>query len=68
MKSNNIKTLWTDLTEIQAETVNGGLILGNFASFSKLTDQENVAAILASGNAIGTFNSGGVTSTQVNVA
>jgi hypothetical protein len=68
MKSNNTKALWIDLTETQAETVNGGLILGNFASFSKLTDQENVAAILASGNAIGNFNSGGVTSSQRNQA
>ncbi len=68
MKSNNIQILWTDLTETQAETVNGGLVLGNFASFSKLTDQANAAAIIASGNAIGAFNSAGVTSTQRNQA
>jgi phosphodiesterase/alkaline phosphatase D-like protein len=68
MKSNNSQTLWTNLTETQAEAVNGGLVLGNIADFSKLTDQSNAAAILASGNAIGAFNSAGVTSTQINVA
>jgi hypothetical protein len=68
MKSNNTKALWIDLTETQAETVNGGLVLGNFASFSKLTDQTNAAAILDSGNAIGAFNSAGVSSTQRNQA
>ena len=68
MKSNNSQTLWTNLTETQSEAVNGGLVLGNFASFSKLTDQANAAAILASGNAIGAFNSGGVSSTQRNQA
>ena len=68
MKSNNSQTLWTDLTETQAEAVNGGLVLGNFADFSKLTDQSNAAAIIASGNAIGAFNSAGVSSTQRNQA
>ena len=68
MKSNNTKALWTNLTETQAETVNGGAVLFNFASFSKLTDQANAAAILASGNAIGFGNSGGVSSSQVNIA
>jgi hypothetical protein len=68
MKSNNSQILWTDLTETQAETVNGGAVDFNSAFFSKLTDQTNAAAILASGNAIGAFNSAGVTSTQVNVA
>jgi hypothetical protein len=68
MKSNNSQTLWTDLTETQAEAVNGGLVLGNIADFSKLTDQTNAAAIIASGNAIGAFNIAGVTSTQSNQA
>jgi len=68
MKSNNSQTLWTDLTKTQSEAVNGGLVLGNFADFSKLTDQTNAAAIVNSGNAIGAFNSAGVTSTQRNQA
>jgi hypothetical protein len=68
MKSNNSQSLWTNLTETQSEAVNGGQVEFNSAFFSKLTDQSNVAAIIASGNAIGNFNSAGVTSTQVNVA
>jgi hypothetical protein len=68
MKSNNNLVLWTDLSDTQSETVNGGLVLGNFASFSKLTDQANAAAIIASGNAIGAFNRAGVTSNQRNQA
>jgi hypothetical protein len=68
MKSNNSQTLWTDLTETQAEAVNGGLVLGNIADFSKLTDQSNVAAIIASGNALGFGNIAGVSSTQRNQA
>jgi hypothetical protein len=62
------KKLWNEVTEAQAETINGGEIIGNFSFVSKLTDQTNAAAIIASGNAIGAFNSAGVTSTQVNVA
>jgi hypothetical protein len=62
------KKLWNEVTEAQAETINGGEVIGNFAFVSKLTDQTNAAAIIASGNAIGAFNSAGVTSTQVNVA
>jgi hypothetical protein len=68
MKSNNSQSLWTNLTETQSETVNGGQVAFNSAFFSKLTDQSNAAAILASGNAIGSFNSGGVTSSQTNIA
>jgi hypothetical protein len=60
--------LWNEVTEAQAETINGGQVIGNFAFASKLTSQSNAAAIIASGNAIGNFNSAGVTSTQVNVA
>jgi hypothetical protein len=68
MKSNNSQSLWTDLTETQSEAVNGGAVEFNSAFFSKLTDQTNAAAIIASGNAIGNFNSAGVSSTQINVA
>jgi hypothetical protein len=69
MTTNNMTVkLWNEVTEAQAEVINGGLVLGNFASFSKLTDQANAAAILASGNAVGSFNSAGVTSSQVNIA
>jgi hypothetical protein len=60
--------LWNEVTEAQAEAINGGQVIGNFAFVSKLTDQSNAAAIIAAGNAIGNFNSAGVTSTQVNVA
>ncbi len=47
MKSNNSQTLWTNLTETQSEAVNGGQVAFNSAFFSKLTDQSNVAAIIA---------------------
>lgn len=60
--------LWNEVTETQAEAINGGQVVGNFAFVSKLTSQSNAAAIINSGNAIGAFNSAGVTSTQVNVA
>ena len=62
------KKLWNEVTEAQAETINGGAVDFNFAFASKLTDQANAAAIIASGNAIGAFNRGGVSSSQVNVA
>jgi len=62
------KKLWNEVTEAQAETINGGAVDFNNAFFSKLTDQSNAAAILASGNAIGNFNSAGVSSSQTNVA
>ncbi len=69
MTANNMTVkLWNEVTEAQAETINGGEVIGNFAFVSKLTSQANAAAIIASGNAIGSFNSAGVTSTQVNVA
>jgi len=68
MKSNNSQSLWTNLTETQSEAVNGGAVEFNSAFFSKLTDQTNAAAIIASGNAIGNFNRAGVSSTQINVA
>jgi hypothetical protein len=68
MKSNNSQSLWTNLTETQSEAVNGGAVDFNSAFFSKLTDQTNVAAIIASGNAIGDFNRAGVSSTQINIA
>jgi hypothetical protein len=60
--------LWNEVTEAQAEAINGGQVIGNFAFVSKLTSQSNAAAIINAGNAIGNFNSAGVTSTQVNVA
>jgi len=68
MKSNNSQSLWTNLTETQSEAVNGGQVDFNSAFFSKLTDQTNAAAIIASGNAIGNFNRAGVSSTQINIA
>jgi hypothetical protein len=68
MKSNNTQVLWTELTEIQSELVNGGAVNFNSSFFSKLTSQENTALILNSGNAIGFANRAGVSSTQVNVA
>jgi hypothetical protein len=69
MTANNMTVkLWNEVTEAQSEAVNGGAVIGNFAFVSKLTDQSNAAAIIASGNAIGSFNSAGVTSTQINLA
>ena len=60
--------LWNEVTEAQAEAINGGQVAFNSAFFSKLTDQSNVAAIINSGNAIGNFNRAGVTSIQTNIA
>jgi hypothetical protein len=68
MKSNNSLTIWTELTETQSEAVNGGVVAFNIADFSKLTDQINTAAVIASGNAIGAFNSAGASVTQSNRA
>jgi hypothetical protein len=68
MKSNNSLTIWTELTETQSEAVNGGVVNFNNSFFSKLTDQANAAAIIASGNAIGNFNRAGASVTQSNVA
>jgi hypothetical protein len=68
MKSNNSQVLWTELTEIQSEVVNGGEILFNSSFFSKITDQINTAVVINSGNAIGVANSAGVTVFQSNQA
>ncbi len=68
MTSYNSQNLWTELTETQTETINGGLIVGNIAIASKLTYQENGALVLASGNAIGFGNTAGVLVAQANVA
>ena len=68
MTSYNSQNLWTDLTEAQTETINGGLILGNIAFFSKLTYQNNGAIVIASGNAIGFGNTAGVAIVQTNIA
>ena len=67
MKSYNSQ-VWTELTETQAEAINGGLIIGNIAIASKLTYQDNGALVLASGNAIGFGNTAGVAIVQTNVA
>jgi hypothetical protein len=68
MKSDNSQNLWIELTETQTETINGGEIAFNFAFASKLTDQNNGALVLASGNAIGFGNRAGVLVVQTNVA
>jgi hypothetical protein len=68
MKSNNSQSLWIDLTETQSESVNGGAIILNSSSFSKITDQLNQAIIVNSGNAIGIANSAGVLVIQSNQA
>jgi hypothetical protein len=68
MNNNTSVKLWNDLTETQAETINGGVIAYNAAFFSKLTDQNNGAIVAFSGNAIGGFNSAGVVVAQTNVA
>jgi hypothetical protein len=68
MKSNNSQNLWAELTETQSETINGGYIAFNIAIASKLTDQNNGALVLASGNALGFANSAGVVVAQTNVA
>jgi hypothetical protein len=68
MKFNNSQILWTELTEIQSEVVNGGAVDFNSAFFSKLTEQDNTALIANSGNALGFANRAGVSSTQVNIA
>jgi hypothetical protein len=68
MKSNNSVTIWTELTETQAETINGGAVNFNNSFFSKLTDQINTAIVVNSGNAIGNFNRAGVTVNQINRA
>lgn len=68
MTNNTSVKLWNDLTETQAETINGGQVIGNFALFSKLTSQENGAIVAFSGNAGGIFNTAGVAVVQTNVA
>ena len=60
--------MWNEVTEAQAETINGGVVSFNNSFFSKLTDQANAAAVIASGNAIGNFNSAGASVTQSNRA
>lgn len=68
MTSYKSQLLWTELTETQTETINGGLIFGNIAIGSKLTYQENGALVLNSGNAIFFGNRAGVLVSQTNVA
>ena len=68
MTSYNSQNLWTDLTETQTETINGGVIAFNIAIASKLTYQNSGALVIASGNAIGLGNTGGVGVVQTNVA
>ena len=68
MTSYKSQLLWTELNETQTETINGGLILGNFAIASKLTYQENGALVLGSGNAVLFGNTAGVAIVQTNVA
>ena len=67
--TNNISVkFWNDLTEVQSEAINGGVVIGNFALFSKLTSQNNGAIVAFSGNAVGILNTGGVIVSQTNVA
>ena len=68
MINNTSIQLWNDLTEIQSESINGGVVIGNFAFLSKLTSQNNGAVVAFSGNAIGAFNAAGVVVGQTNVA
>lgn len=68
MTSYNSQNLWTELTETQTETINGGAIAFNTAFFSKLTYQNNGAIVIASGNAIGFGNTAGVAIIQTNIA
>lgn len=68
MKNNNSQNIWVELTDSQSEQVNGGAILFNYSFLSKLTDQNNGAITIASGNAIGIFNSAGAAIVQTNVA
>jgi hypothetical protein len=68
MTNNTSAKFWTELTETQTEAINGGVVIGNFAAFSKLTSQNNGAVVAFSGNAIGAFNAGGVVVAQTNVA
>jgi hypothetical protein len=68
MTSDNSQNLWTELTETQTETINGGVIAFNIAYFSKLTYQNNGALVIASGNAIGFGNTAGVAIVQTNIA
>jgi hypothetical protein len=65
---NTTVVLWNEIDESQSESINGGLIIGNVALLSKLTDQSNNAFVFASGNAYGFVNSGGVAIGQVNNA
>jgi hypothetical protein len=60
--------LWNEVTDTQSEAINGGVVAFNNSFFSKLTDQANAAAVIASGNAIGNFNSAGASVTQSNQA
>lgn len=68
MTSYKSQLLWTELTETQTETINGGLIFGNIAIASKLTYQENGALVLNSGNAVFFGNRAGVLVGQANIA
>ncbi len=68
MTNNTSVKFWNDLTEAQSESINGGVVIGNFAAFSKLTSQNNGAIVAFSGNAVGIFNAGGVVVAQTNVA
>ena len=60
--------IWTELTETETETINGGVIAFNIAIASKLTYQNNGAIVIASGNAIGLGNTAGVAIIQTNIA
>ena len=68
MTSYNSQNLWTELTETQTETINGGVIAFNITIASKLTYQNNGAIVIASGNAIGLGNTAGVAIIQTNIA
>jgi len=68
MTSYNSQNLWTELTETQIETINGGVIAFNLAIASKLTYQNNGAIVIASGNAGSFGNTAGVAIVQTNIA
>ncbi len=68
MTNNTSVKFWNDLTETQSESINGGVVIGNFAVLSKLTSQNNGAVVAFSGNAVGILNFGGVGVVQTNVA
>jgi hypothetical protein len=68
MKNNNSQNIWVELTDSQSEQVSGGAVLFKYSFLSKLTDKNNGAITIASGNEIGIFSTDGAAICQTNIA